>query len=62
MKKNGYLQTTLLIVIILVVTYFFVNGLAAMGFEPYIVGTLGSCFMIGLGYIMAKAFQSKDKD
>tara|TARA_B100000401_G_C52593245_1_gene618287 strand:+ start:251 stop:439 length:189 start_codon:yes stop_codon:yes gene_type:complete len=62
MKKNGFLQTTILIIIILVVTYFFVNGLIAMGFDPYIVIFIGCCFMIGLVIIMGKAFQSKDGD
>ena len=62
MKKNGFLQTTVLIIIVLVVTYFFVNGLVAMGYDPYIVGLIGCCFMIGFVIIMGRAFQSKDGD
>ena len=58
MRKNSFLQTTVLIIVVLVGTYIFGNGLIAIGVPYKWASIIGPSFMLFIAYLLAKSFQT----
>jgi len=58
MRKNSFLQTIVLIIVCLVCTYIFGNGLIALGVPYKWASIIGPTFMLFIGYLLVKNFQT----
>ena len=58
MRKNSFLQTTVLIIVVLVSTYIFASGLIAIGVHYKWASIIGPSFMLFIAYLLAKSFQT----